>query len=71
MKTIVEELASGDRLQGSELINYDVGRWLDHDHGFGRVLSADVGKRVWYQPGVGLIMENAEQRDRRKNGHNQ
>lgn len=58
--TVRDELARGERVQGARLREADVGRQLGE--GFGQVLLADVGKRVWLRA-EGLVMENAAQRD--------
>lgn len=59
---ISQEIRKGLRCQGAPLTVEDVGRNLGQS--FGRVLAADVGKRVWLRA-YGLTMENAEQRDAR------
>ncbi len=60
---ISDDLRMGRRAQGSELGRNDVGRNLGL--AFGRVFLHDVGKRVWLKS-YGLVMENNEQRDKRK-----
>lgn len=63
--TIRNEIDRGDRPQGAELTEADVGRLLSPVEGFREVLPIDVGKRVWSKE-WGLTMENEAQRDERK-----
>lgn len=62
-KAVSQEIREGKRLQGAELTQADVGRMLDWT--LGPVQQIDVGKRVWLKD-YGLVMENNEQRDKRK-----
>ena len=64
MRCIQQEIKSGKLAQGYQLSADDVGQTLGW-HGFGSVLKADVGKRVWVKS-YGLVMENCEQRDARQ-----
>jgi len=63
VRTIGEQIHSGQRFQGSELSITDLHNVLDDT--MGRVLFADIGKKVWLKS-YGIVMENREQRNRRK-----
>jgi len=65
LRVISDEIRRGARPQGAELTEADLGCLLSWLEGFGTVKPFDLGKRVWLKP-FGLVMENAEQRDRRK-----
>lgn len=60
------QIVNGCREQGAEVRHTDVGRLFDVEGSFGQVLASDVGKRVWFHDEVGIVMENAEQRDERR-----
>jgi hypothetical protein len=61
-RSIRIEIQRGERQQGAELTEDDIGREIDS--GFGVVLENDVGKRVWLRD-YGISMDNDEQRDNR------
>jgi hypothetical protein len=65
--SIAEQIRKGTLPQGYELTENDIGASLSYPtEGFGAVLIQDIGKRVWLKS-YGLVMENNEQRDKRKN----
>ena len=64
MQTLEYLIANGLREQGSEITVHDIGRVISI--GWGKVFVHDVGKRVWLKE-YGIVMENSEQRDNRKN----
>jgi len=64
-KVISDEIRRGRRAQGQELTEADLCDLLSWLDGFGPVRRFDLGKRVWLKP-YGIVMENSEQRDKRK-----
>ncbi len=64
---IRNKIEAGLLPQGYELRQTDVGKPLAYD--FGYVMRGDIGKKVWVKP-YGLVMENNEQRDKRKGKSN-
>ena len=62
---IADQIRMGILPQGYELQESDVGRGFGCQSGFESVRQFDVGRRVWLKS-YGIVMENNEQRDKRK-----
>jgi len=65
MRTINDDIRRGEKPQGYELTEADVGKSLAL--GWGEVMEIDIGKRC-YVKSWGFAMENDAQRDCRSRG---